>query len=175
MKKKVLCFAGLPGTGKSTVSRIVSEKTRGLLLDLDIYKKQVVDPKLVTESIDPPDLRWKYYSLAIDGMKLLPHEIVIVDEVFHLGELRRLFEERCAENHMETKWFEVTCPTNLVKERLLIPRPGHILSPQQAIIMNQLFSDLFEPFSLVNNYTQINNDGSLKPEILAEKIVQTLI
>lgn len=173
--KKVICFSGLPGVGKSTIASLVAQKTRAVFLDLDEFKKKVVDPNTVSKTIDPPELRWQYYNLAILGAEILPHELIIIDEVFHVKELRNKFEVECEKKNMQVVWVEVTCPSDVIEMRLANPRPGHILSPEEAIQMNLMFSKIFEPFSLVNNYTQISNDGSVSAEILANKIIQKLI
>ncbi len=171
--KNVMCFSGLPGTGKSTISKIVVQKTGGILLDLDIYKRQVVDPNVVSNSIDPPEIRWQYYSLAIEGIKVLPHEVIIVDEVFHLNYLRTKFENSCISNDMRIIWVEVICAMNVVKTRLETPRPGHILSPSEAIAMNRMFAEIFEPFSgEMSNYIQLDNSGNENIDVLASQVLQ---
>ncbi len=42
-QKIVICFAGLPGTGKSAISVQVASEIRGIVLDLDEYKKSELE------------------------------------------------------------------------------------------------------------------------------------
>ncbi len=163
--KKVVFLAGLPGVGKSTIARKLAEKTGGSVLDIDRIKGEVVDPSLVASVIDPPDVRWKCYKQAADEVSFLFEQgasTIFVDEVFHLQSLRERLEALCTQRNMDVLWVEVQCPYEEVENRLRSNgRDGHILSTEEALRMNLLFRELFEPFpqDKANHLTFRNEAG----------------
>jgi len=175
--KKLLLFAGLPGVGKSTISRGVSIKTGAKIVDLDDFKKIDVDPILVKNQVDPPELRWVYYQKALKyAFCLFEQEIstVIMDEVFHLDSLRTKLETLCKERRVQVLWVEVRCPYDIIKKRLQsTSRKGHILSTEQALKMNLLFEEIFEKFSIHGqNHIVINNGDGVNVDLLVENILK---
>lgn len=132
--KKIILLAGLPGVGKSTISQKISEKIWAKVLDLDDFKKIDVDPAFVANQIDPPDIRWGYYEKALKHAFSLFETtnipVIIMDEVFHLKELREKLECLCIEKEIQVFWIEVKCPYYLVKKRLIFQnRDGHCKVP----------------------------------------------
>ena len=175
--KKLFLFAGLPGVGKSTISREVSKKTGAKIVDIDDFKKTDVDPVLVTNQIDPPELRWVYYQKALEyvfGLFDQKISTVIMDEVFHLDSLRAQLEVLCAKRYVEVFWVEVRCPYDIIKKRLQsTSRKGHILSTEQALKMNLLFEKIFEKFSIHGqNHIVINNGDGVNVDLLVENILK---
>ena len=175
--KKLLLFAGLPGVGKSTISRGVSKKTGAKIIDLDDFKKTDIDPTLVTNQIDPPELRWAYYQKALDyvfGLFDQGISTVIMDEVFHLDSLRVQLEVLCEKRHVQVLWVEVRCPYDVVEKRLQsTSREGHILSTEQALKMHLLFEEIFEKFSANSqNHIVINNGNAANVDLLVENILE---
>ena len=101
--KRLLLFAGLPGVGKSTISRGVSKKTGAEIVDIDDFKKTDVDPALVTSQIDPPELRWSYYQKALEHVFGLFEQGISTDEGLKMHLLfKEIFEEfsTCSQNHI---------------------------------------------------------------------------
>jgi predicted kinase len=147
---KLVLFSGLPGVGKTTISKVFCQKNNGQVIDLDDFKKNDVDPQLVKEEIDPPDVRWGYYQKALDHAQSLFHEgahLVVMDEVFHLAPLREKIERFCMERNIQVVWIEVRCPYSVVVDRLnKHNREGHLLSRDEALLMHRLFSKIFDPF-----------------------------
>lgn len=174
--KKLYLFAGLPGVGKSTISIEVSKKTRAKIVDIDDFKKTDVDPVLVKNQIDPPELRWIYYQKALEHAFSLFDQgisIVIMDEVFHLNSLRKQLESLCAERCVQVLWVEVICPYNTVKKRLQSTiRKGHILSTEEALKMHILFKKIFEKFSACQNHVVINNKKNIDMDLLVKNILE---
>lgn len=175
--KKLLLFAGLPGVGKSTISRGVSKKTGAKIVDLDDFKKIDIDPSLVKNQIDPPELRWAYYQKALEYVFSLFGQgisTVIMDEVFHLNSLRTQLESLCAEKHVQVLWIEVRCPYDTVEKRLQsTTREGHILSTEEALKMHLLFREIFEKFSTHNqNHVVINNENDIDMDLLVGSILK---
>lgn len=175
--KKLYLFAGLPGVGKSTISKRVSKKTGAKIVDIDDFKKIDVDPALVNNQIDPPELRWIYYQKALKhAFNLFDQGIstVIMDEVFHLNSLRMQLESLCT-GICQVFWVEVRCPYNTVKKRLQsTTREGHILSTEEALKMHILFKEIFEKFSACQNHIVVNNKNNIDMNLLTDSILKII-
>lgn len=147
---KLVLFSGLPGVGKTTISEAFCKKNNGQVIDLDDFKKTEVDPKLVKEEIDPPDVRLRYYQKALQHAQSLflgGARLVVMDEVFHLAALREKVECFCGERGINVVWVEVRCPYSVVVARLnRCDRDAHLLSRDEALLMYRMFSEIFEPF-----------------------------
>ena len=175
--KRLLLFAGLPGVGKSTLSKKVGGETGARIIDLDDFKKTSVDPALVTKEIDPPELRWSYYQKALEHVFDLFEEgvsTVVMDEGFHLQPLRLKLEVLCMKQNVEVLWIEVRCSYSTVKERLRsTDRSGHILSIEEALRMNRMFEEIFEIFPAHgHNHIVINNEGNIDMDALVGNILE---
>lgn len=174
--KKVLFFAGLPGVGKSTISKQVTEKMGAKIVDLDDFKRIYVDPALVTNQIDPPEVRWNYYQKAMEYVfDLFDHglSMVVIDEVFHLNSLRLRLEALCAKQNVQVVWVEVCCGYDVVEKRLRSKgREGHILSTDEALRIHLQFERIFEKFSIGSqNHIIANNEGDVEVDALVENIL----
>ena len=177
--QQLLCFAGLPGVGKSTLSHAVSNTTGATIVDIDDFKKTHVDPTLVTTQIDPPEQRWAYYRDSIEHAFTLFEDgvgIAILDEVFHLHELRSRVEELCRARGVQVIWVEIHCAHDIIAERLASKgREGHILSTEEALRMNLLFKDIFEPFpTSTQNHVLIRNDGMCDVPSMTNEILRKM-
>lgn len=160
---KVIFLAGLPAVGKSTLAQQISKKLNSRVLDIDEIKRKLSDPDLVTSSIDTPEVRWKCYQEAarqiFQFFKNGEHT-VIVDEVFHLNELREKLEAMLVSKDVEVVWIQVVCSFEEVQKRLKRnSRVGHILSTEEALKMNLLFKEIFDPFpENKDNHSMFYND-----------------
>lgn len=175
--KKLFLMAGLPGVGKSTVSKFLSNKLEARIVDIDDFKKIVVDPTTVTKEIDPPEMRWLYYQEAIRHVLGLYDQgvsAVIMDEVFHLCSLRSSLEILCTQHDIEVYWIEVRCSYDTVAKRLRsIGRNGHILSTEEALAMHLRFMEIFEPFTPDNkNHIIIGNEDDVSVDLLVEQVLR---
>lgn len=148
--KKLVLFSGLPGVGKTTISRAFCQENNGQVIDIDDFKKTTVNPSLVKSEIDPPEIRWEYYEKALQhahSLFLEGHQLVVMDEVFHLSSLRKRIEEFSLQRNIEVVWIEIKCPYSVVVDRLSRhERTGHLLSREEALLMYRMFNEIFEPF-----------------------------
>lgn len=176
--QKLFLLAGLPGVGKSTISRNLITKLGATCVDIDDFKKKVVDPNAVTKEIDPPAMRWLYYKKAIEyvlGLFGQGIQIVVMDEVFHMHSLRTQLERECTEHDIQVIWLEVLCPYETVAKRLRSTgRPGHILSTEEALAMYRLFEDIFEAFPEGANHITVHNDDEVDVSLLLDTVLQTV-
>lgn len=177
MKKLLVLFAGLPGAGKSTVSKRVGERAGAMIIDIDDYKRITADPNLVKTQVDPPELRWLYYKKALEHVFILFEQgvqTIIMDEVFHLNHLRTQLEALCVEQGVRVLWVEVCCPYEAIERRLhSADRKGHIMSSEESLKMNVLFQGIFEGFPAgVQNHITVNNDDNADVDKLATSILE---
>jgi predicted kinase len=160
-QRRLILFCGLPGSGKTTISKCLCQAINAKLINLDDFKKGYTDFALVKTQIDTPEMRWRYYRRGLnEALNMFSDGVcnIVMDEVFHLSELRRRIEDFCFKNNISVIWIEVRCPYHIVEERLLSkPRFGHILSTQEALAMYKLFSEIFEPFQDESRYVVIDN------------------
>lgn len=175
--KQLLLFSGLPGVGKTTISGRVSKKIKAKVVDLDDFKKIDVDPTLVKNQIDSPELRWAYYQKALEYVFMLFDQgisTVIMDEVFHLYSLRTQLEALCVEQRVQVLWVEVRCSYDVVERRLQsIRREGHILSTEEALKMHRMFGEIFEKFSTHSqNHIIVDNENVNDVDLLVEDILK---
>jgi predicted kinase len=172
----LILLSGFPGVGKSTISKEMGERLDAHIIDIDDFKKGEVDPTLVKTQIDPPELRWKYYQKALAHVFSLFEQgksVLVMDEVFHLQELRLRLEASCREQGVMVIWVEVRCDYDIVKKRLQRNnREGHILSSIEALKMNQLFAEIYEDFSPKQNHIVVNNNNEPDMAALTEQILQ---
>ncbi len=176
MRKLLLLVAGLPGVGKSTLSKELSRRTGARVVDMDDFKKITVDSALVTKEIDPPELRWLYYQKALAyvlGLFDGGVTTVIMDEIFHLHSLRTQVEALCVEQGVQVLWIEVRCSYATVEKRLQsMSRNGHILSTEEALKMYLLFSKVFEDFSTRDaNHVVVRNDSDDNTSMRVEDVL----
>ena len=150
IKKNLILITALPGVGKTTLAKEFARQTQGIHFDLDDIKRTVVPENMVTEGIDPPEYRFKYYAGAIRKLPDLFAEnsaqIVIMDETFHLQVFRQMWDEAAKELSIRLHWVEAVCDEKIVKERLSIgkDRENHILVGK-GYQMYLLFKKAFEP------------------------------
>jgi predicted kinase len=149
-EKDLILVAGLPGAGKTTLAKEFARQTEGLHFDIDEVKREVVPKDAVTEGIDPPELRFQYYSEAIQKLPDLFSEsssqTVVIDETFHLKDFRELWDDVARELNIRVHWIEVVCEEECLKERLSVgkDRQNHVLG-DKAYPMYCLFKEAFEP------------------------------
>ena len=65
IQRDLILITALPGVGKTTLAKEFARQTKGIHFDLDDIKRVVVPEDMVTEGIEPPEYRFKYYAEAI--------------------------------------------------------------------------------------------------------------
>ena len=163
MQKDLILIAALPGVGKTTLAKEMARQTKGVHFDLDDIKRVVVPEDKVTEGIDPPEYRFKYYAGAIRKLPDLFAEssalVVIMDETFHLKEFRQMWTEAARELNIRLHWVEAVCDEETVKKRLSIgkDREDHILVGK-GYQMYLLFKKAFEPLEELHEIVDTSED-----------------
>jgi len=164
IQRDLILITALPGVGKTTLAREFARQTKGFHFDIDDIKRVVVPKDIVTEDIDPPEYRYKYYAEAIRKLPDLfaqsPSHVVIMDETFHLQAFRQMWDESARELNIRLHWIEAVCDEEIVKERLSIgkDRDKHILASGKGCQMYLLFKKAFESINEPHEIVDTNKD-----------------
>lgn len=175
IQRDLILITALPGVGKTTLAREFAIQTNGSHFDIDDIKRIVVPEDIVTEGIDPPEYRYKYYAEAIRKLPDLFAEssaqVVIMDETFHLQVFRQMWNEAVKELNVRLHWVEAVCDEEIVKERLDIgkDRGNHILAGKGYQMYLQ-FKEVYEPIEEPHEIVDTNKD--IVPQV--QRIVRDL-
>jgi predicted kinase len=159
IEKNLILITALPGVGKTTLAREFARQTKGIHFDIDHIKRVVVPEEMVTEGIDPPEYRYKYYAGAIRKLPDLfaqsSVQIVIMDETFHLQAFRRMWDDAAKELNIRLHWVQAVCDEKIVKQRLSIGknRENHILvgkGRQMYLLFKKEYEPIKEPHEIVD-------------------------
>ena len=163
IQKDLILITALPGVGKTTLAKEFARQTQGIHFELDDIKRVVVPEDIVTEGIDPPEYRYKYYAEAIrklpDLFAVSSTQIVIMDETFHLQVFRQMWDKAAKELNIRLHWVEAVCDEEVVKMRLRIgkDRGSHILVGK-GYQMYLLFKEAFEPLEEFHEIVDTSKD-----------------
>lgn len=120
---KLIVFAGLPASGKSTIARQVAARTGALWLRVD-----AMDQAIWASGTAPADLRdWTYraaQALASDNLAL-GHD-VIADCVNDWQEARNGWDEAAKCGGASVVWIELVCSDSAEHRRRVETRGGDI-------------------------------------------------
>ena len=164
--KNLILVAGLPGSGKTTVSKILEERLGGIHLELDQPKREIIPREVMLGCASegrtsPYPLLRQVYQHACDELSRLVDDsdekpkFIIIDECFHLKEFRDMLCET-GESLGYTSWFvKVICSDeDIVTSRLTGDKKRkqeHVLE-DKALHMRQAFAKVFEPVTERQHY-----------------------
>jgi predicted kinase len=159
--KKLILVAGLPGSGKTTVSRILKKHLNGMHLELDEPKRKII-PKDVMHGCaskgetSPYELLMQVYQHACNALEFIAEntnkksKAIIIDECFHLYEFRELLELKGKSLGYETYFVNVVCSDEqIVASRLISDEKrekAHVLEGL-SLMIRQAFIKVFEPIT----------------------------
>lgn len=131
---KLVVFAGLPGSGKSTIARELARRTGAAWLRID-----AMDQAIRASGTAPKDLRdWTYraaQALAADNLAL--GRDVIGDAVNDCREARDGWQAAGARAGAQVLWLEIVCSDPVLHRRRVEGRtsdiPGLVLPDWDAV------------------------------------------
>jgi len=132
---RLIVFAGLPGTGKSTLAREVARRTGALWLRVDS-----IEAAIRASGVVPGDLRDAGYRVAyaMAGDNLRLGRVVIADCVNDWKLVRDAWQAAGERASAEVRWIEIVC-SDLVEHRRRVETrvsevPGLVLPDWRAVI-----------------------------------------
>ncbi len=116
----MIIFAGLPGTGKSTLALGVAKRIGGTVLDKDLVRAEMFGPDKITYTTEQDDVVMdEMLRRASVLVRDDPNKPVLIDgRVFSRNsQLKHVIEFA---DSLPTKWLvvECVCPEELAKQRL---------------------------------------------------------
>ncbi len=119
-RRKIIVVTGLPGTGKTTFARAMSEATGAHHLFSDQIREQIGK----RGAYDPKNKDEVYNFLIARAVELLDVEqIVIVDATFSKEKWRKMLKERCHAIGVDLFWICLTASEDTIKKRVSKTRP----------------------------------------------------
>lgn len=110
MKNILIIVAGLPGSGKSTFAKALSDKINASYFNTDIIRK--------TENIEGYNEKDKKKVYDLMVQKIESGKNLILDGTFYLREIRSQFLKKSAEKEMNPIFIEVKADEELIKKRI---------------------------------------------------------
>ena len=132
---RLIVFAGLPGTGKSTLAREVARRTGALWLRVDSIEAAIRASGVVPGALRDAGYRVAY-AMAGDNLRL--GRVVIADCVNDWKLVRDAWQAAGERASAEVRWIEIVC-SDLVEHRRRVETrvsevPGLVLPDWHAVI-----------------------------------------
>ena len=116
----IVILAGLPGTGKSTLARVLAERLPGAVLDKDVIRAALFSPAHVEYSLQQDDfcqeimLQTAAYLLAKDAEL----HVLLDGRTFSRRYQRERAIDFCRQAGTTCAWLECVCAAETALERL---------------------------------------------------------
>lgn len=135
----LLIFGGLPGTGKSTIARLLAARLGAVWLRIDSIEQALIRAKTVTMHDMGPAGYLVAYSIAVDNLRL--GNTVIADSVNFIAITRQAWREVATDIDAPFLEIEFTCSDQTQHRHRVENREadisGHILPDWQKVITRE--------------------------------------
>jgi predicted kinase len=140
-RNTLILVCGLPGTGKSTVSKAIAERTKALLFNTDVVRKELFSRPAYTQ--EEKDLVYKMlFEMAEKFLKQSKN--IVLDGTFYKEELRSRVKEIAQRNRSAFAIVEVVCSEKTAKRRLDERAKSESLSDADFCVYRKI-REQFEP------------------------------
>lgn len=123
MQAMLIIFGGLPGTGKSTIARLLAERMGAVYLRIDRIEQAIRDSGLIKNDVADAGYRVAY-GLAEDNLKL--GRAVVADSVNPIAITRRAWRKAAAQAGVDYLEVEVLCTDTLEHRRRVEKRRSEV-------------------------------------------------
>ena len=135
--RRLIVFAGLPGTGKSTLARELAKRTGAVWLRIDSLEQAILASGVVPQDADLKDTGYRAaHAVARDNLVL--GRDVIADCVNPWKIARDAWQETGRAAGAEVIWIETVCSDPAEHRRRVETRtpdiPGHILPDWPEVV-----------------------------------------
>ena len=116
--KTLIIIAGLPGTGKSYLARILVKKlSRTLYFDSDKFAKNYLQGR----DVGDPEVRLGCHAAKLERIlsEFRSYDNVLLDTCFDMVASREMIYDFVKKNGLRLKVIEVVCSLETAKERIL--------------------------------------------------------
>ncbi len=159
----IIFLRGLPGSGKTTIANLLSDKKGWKVISIDEYKKEIMkeypEAHFITEIVPLS------YKRALEEIDKVTGD-VIVEEILRNKDFVEQLNELNKTKKVETKWFKIVrnmediVKTNAERKRKVKP------TSETLIKMNEQLNSI-----VIEGEIVINNES---PEDSVEKILSSL-
>ncbi len=104
---------GLPGTGKTTLAKMIADETKSFVLNTDIIRRKIIDDPKYTERE-----KELIYNLLFEIAEkfLMTGKNVVLDGTFYREELRKKDKKMAERAKSKYKIIEVTCSEEIIRK-----------------------------------------------------------
>ena len=152
---------GLPGTGKTTVARALSEELGWMHLNTDVIRTELGKRQQYDEQT-----KAGIYKQMLDRTEreLKRNKGVVLDGTFYKESLRKPFVQLAGNCGVPLKWIEVRAAREIVRSRVGRERPYSEADFQVYLKILSVFESLDEP------HLEVFTDREERREIIRESI-----
>ena len=160
MSVRLICVAGLPGCGKSTVARLLAERLDGLLLRTDAIRKALF-PSPDYSPEESIRTYAEFYRKAEAGLDA--GRAVVMDATFYSRASREQAAAIARRTGVSWHLLLITAPEEIVRERIA-QRTNDISDADFRVYLEM--KALFEPITEAETHTVIDNRDGMQ-ELIA--------
>ncbi|MEX0668416.1 MAG: AAA family ATPase [Candidatus Saccharimonadales bacterium] len=114
--KLMVCFAGPPGSGKTTLARAIEDKYKGVRISTDDIRKLIADFKSGLSIDQSNDIARTYHDFLLNRLGDIPNGLLVID-----SGIERKYEQvstAARENGYELVVIDIFLPKDVLETRI---------------------------------------------------------